>query len=257
MDEFYVLSWSRGKDSSALLVNVLQKRLPLNAIITCDIMFDKNTSGEHPLMAKWMDEAEQRVNYLLKKFGYENVKIIHLTAYKNFLEQFYTVKERGNHIGDRYGFPYPICAWCNGRLKLDPISKYIKKLLKKGYCVIEYIGIASDEPKRLKRYKKLTTNNHKYITLAKFMITEQKASRTCKYWKLLSPKYENSFRSGCWFCPKQSLYDLYNLWKNYNEYFERLLKIEKDSHNTFRPGSTLFEIKERFESGYIPKRRKI
>ena len=256
MEEFYVLSWSRGKDSSALLVNVLQKKMPLHAIVTCDIMFDEHTSGEHPLMAKWLDEAEERVNYLLKKFGYEHVKIIHLTAKRNFLEQFYTVKRKGNHIGDNYGFPYIIGAWCNSKLKLDPTSKYINNLLKQGYCVTEYVGIASDEPKRLKRYKVLTSHNHKYITLAKFMITEQKALRTCKYWKLLSPKYENSFRCGCWFCPKQSLYDLYNLWKNHSEYFERLLKIEKDSHNTFKPGSTLAEIKARFESGYIPKRKR-
>jgi len=86
--EYYVLSWSRGKDSSALLVYILQKKLPLNAIITCDIMFDKKISGEHPLMAQWLDEAEQRVNCLLKKFGYEHVKIIHLTAKRISLSNF-------------------------------------------------------------------------------------------------------------------------------------------------------------------------
>ena len=186
----YVLSLSYGKDSMAMLLEVIRRKLPLDYVIFCDIKFNDEISGEHPLMAEWIPKAEKT---LKDKFS---INVIHLTAKKNFMEQFYTVKEKGNHIGDRYGFPYTIGAWCNGRLKLDPINKFIKDIIKQYGAVTEYIGIAKDEPKRLERYKDLETDNHKYITLADLDIDEFQAMDICEQYDLLSPKYKNSFRGG-------------------------------------------------------------
>lgn len=50
--------------------------------------------------------------------------------------------------------------------------------------------------------------------------------------------------------------DLYYLWKNYPEYFEELVKLEKDSPHTFKIAFTLPELAARFLAGYIPTRRK-
>lgn len=50
--------------------------------------------------------------------------------------------------------------------------------------------------------------------------------------------------------------DLYELYKFYPDYFNMLLELEKDSFNTFKPNLTLMELKERFDNGYIPQRRK-
>ena len=239
----YIASVSFGKDSLAMLVEVIKRKLPLDYVIFCDIKFNDKISGEHPLMAEWIPKAEK----LLKdKFG---IEVIHLTAKKNFTEQFYTVKQKGNHIGDHYGFPYTIGAWCNGRLKLDPINNFIKGIIKEYGAVTEYIGIAKDEPKRLERYKQLETKNHKYITLADFNISEAKAFEICQANNLLSPKYKKSYRGGCWFCPKQSLNDLWNLWKDYPDYFNMLEEMEKDSFNSFKPNLTLKQIRAKFESG--------
>lgn len=174
----------------ALLLEVLRRKLPLDHVIFCDIKFNKEISGEHPLMAEWIPQAEK---ILKDEFG---VDIIHLTAKKNFTEQFYTIKEKGKHIGDNYGFPFQVSAWCNDRLKLQPINNFIKNIIKSGESVTEYIGIASDEPKRLKRYKELETETHKYVTLADLDITEIEAMDICRKNNLLSPKYENSFRGG-------------------------------------------------------------
>lgn len=245
----YILSLSYGKDSMALLLEVIRRNLPLDYVIFCEIKFNDTISGEHPLMAEWIPKAEQM---LKDKFG---VEVIHLTAKKNFTEQFYTVKQKGNHIGDRYGFPYTIDAWCNGRLKLDPINNFIKGIIKEYGAVTEYIGIAKDEPKRLERYKHLETEKHKYITLADLGIDELKAMEICQKNNLLSPKYQNSFRGGCWFCPKQSQWDLYQLWLNYREYFNILEEMEKDSFNSFKPNLTLKEIRLRFEMAKVPRKR--
>lgn len=249
----YIFSLSFGKDSMALLYKCIQEKRPIDRVICCDIRYSDEVSGEHPLMHKWIKEyAEDKVNQLLKENGYE-CQVEWITSKTNFLKQFYTIKQKGNHIGDNYGFPYVIGAWCNGRLKLDPINNYIKPFLKDGGVVIEYIGIAKDEPKRLKRYKELQTANHEYVTLADFGVDEETAFQICEENGLLCPKYENSYRCGCWFCPKQSQGDLYQLWKDWPEYYEMLESIEKDSHNTFKPGETLRSIRERFENGYIPK----
>ena len=79
----YVLSLSFGKDSMAMLIEIIKRKLPLDYIIFCDIKFNNKISGEHPLMAQWIPEAEK---ILKDKF---NIDIIHLTAKKNFTEQFY------------------------------------------------------------------------------------------------------------------------------------------------------------------------
>lgn len=246
----YILSLSFGKDSMAMLIEVLRRKLPLDYVIFCDIKFDADTSGEHPLMAEWIPQAEQ---ILKDKF---NVEVIHLTAKKNFTEQFYTVKQRGGHKGDTYGFPYIVGAWCNARLKLEPIAKFIKDVLKTTDCVTEYVGIAADEPQRLVRYKELETDTHKFITLADFNITEQQAFEICEAHNLLSPKYTYSFRGGCWFCPKQCMADLYELWKNYPEKYAILERMEEDSFNTFKVNCTLKEARTSFEKGHVPVRRK-
>lgn len=186
----YILSLSFGKDSMAMLIEVIKRKLPLDYVIFCDIKFDDKISGEHPLMAEWIPTAEK---ILKDKFG---VVVIHLTAKKNFTKQFYTIKKKGNHIGDRYGFPYLISAWCNDRLKLKPIADFINNTIKKYGAITEYIGIAKDEPKRLERYKELETEKHRYITLADLDITEHQALKICREYNLLSPKYTNSFRGG-------------------------------------------------------------
>lgn len=246
----YVLSLSFGKDSMALLIEVLKRKLPLDYVIFCDIKFNSEISGEHPLMAEWIPKAEEM---LKSKFA---VNVIHLTAPITFVDVFYRIKEQGNNVGQNYGFPYMCSPWCNSELKMKPIKKFEKEILKSGENITWYVGIAKDEPKRLERYKKLETNRIKYITLADLDIDEIQAMDICRENNLLSPKYENSFRGGCWFCNRQSMSDLYELWKNYPNYFEMLVEMEKDSSNTFKPNKTIKQIKQEFINGKIPKKKK-
>lgn len=108
--------------------------------------------------------------------------------------------------------------------------------------------------------KKKETEKCKYRSLlVEQKLTEQDAFEICKKYDLLSPIYsvDGIYRGGCWFCPKQCLADLYSLWKNYPELYGKLLEMEPDSHNTFKPnGVTLESLAERFKTGYVPQRRK-
>ena len=175
----------------------------------------------------------------------------------SFEEQFYKVKQKGNHVGDRYGFPFVIGAWCNSRLKLGAISKYQAQFGNDE--ITQFVGIAYDEQLRWARMLKKQTDKRKYRSLlVEQKLTEQDAFEICKRYDLLSPMYsvDGIYRGGCWFCPKQCLADLYSLWKTYPDLWQRLRDMELDSRNTFKPDCTLAELQERFESGYVPVRKK-
>ena len=230
----YVASLSFGKDSMAMLIKIKELGLPLDEVIYVDIMFDDDTSGETPEMASFITKAEK---ILKEKF---NVEVTHLRGV-TFKEQFYKVKQRGKHIGDNYGFPYTISAWCNDRLKMQPIKEYMRKQTDE---IIQYVGIAYDEPER---YERLNHETH-IAPLYDLKITEKEAMEICKKYDLLSPIYKTSFRGGCWFCPKQRLSQLKWLYQEHNDLWNTLRDMEKDSFNTFRPNTTLKDLEERFEN---------
>ena len=230
----YVASLSFGKDSMAMIIKIKELGLPLDEVIYVDIMFDDDTSGETPEMASFISKAEK---ILKEKF---DIEVTHLRGV-TFKEQFYKVKQRGKHIGDNYGFPYTIGAWCNDRLKMQPIKEYMRKQTDE---IIQYVGIAYDEPER---YERLNHETH-IAPLYDLKITEKEAMEICRKYDLLSPIYKTSFRGGCWFCPKQRLSQLKWLYQEHNDLWNTLRDMEKDSFNTFRPNTTLKDLEERFKN---------
>lgn len=232
----HIASLSFGKDSLAMLIKIKELGLPLDEVIYCDIRFDDNISGEMPLMAEFIPKAEK---ILKEKF---DIEVKHLRGV-TFKEQFYKIKQRGKHVGDNYGFPYTIGAWCNDRLKMQPIKKYLNSFKEP---IIQYVGIAYDEPER---YEKLNHETH-IAPLYDLKITEKEAMEICKKHGLLSPIYEHSFRGGCWFCVKQKLGQLKYLYDTYPVLWNMLKEMEEDSFNTFRPKHTLNELEEKFKNNY-------
>lgn len=231
----YIASCSFGKDSLCMLIKIKELNMPLDEVIFCDIKFDNNISGEMPLMAHFIPKAEK---ILKEKY---DITVKHLSYEKTFIEQFYTVKQKGNRKGQIYGFPFTIGAWCNARLKINPINKYIKSIQDD---VIQYVGIAYDEPER---YERLNHDTH-IAPLYDLKITEQEAFEICKQNDLLSPIYQSSFRGGCWFCPKQRISQLKYLYETYPELWNKLKEIEKDSPTTFKPNYTIQKLENKFKS---------
>lgn len=246
-----IFNLSFGKDSMATLVLAAEQGIPIDRVMYCDIRFNDEISGEHPLMAEWIPTAEKRLKEL---FG---ITVDHAYSGVSFYEQFYKVYKRGSRTGEIYGFPLTLTAWCNQRLKVDAIQKYSNELPPHR---THFVGIAYDEPIRWERMKKKETEKRKFRSLlVEQKLTEQDAFEICKRYDLLSPMYsvDGIYRGGCWFCPKQCMADLYCLWKDYPDLYGRLLKMEPFSHTTFKPRKRHAAwFAERFESGYIPKRKK-
>lgn len=246
-----VFSLSFGKDSMATLILAAEQGISIDRVMYCDIRFNAEISGEHPVMAEWIPTAEKRLKEL---FG---ITVEHVYSGVSFEEQFFKVKKKGNHIGDVCGFPYVGGAWCNSRLKLRAINKFYAKIKQP---IVQFVGIAYDEPVRWERMlKKDTVRIKSRSLLIEQKLTEQDAFEICKRYDLLSPIYEvdGIYRGGCWFCPKQCLADLHSLWQQYPALWDKLVAMEPYSFNTFKPrGVTLKSLAKRFEQGYIPKRKK-
>lgn len=225
---------SFGKDSTAQLIVAHKLGIPIDDVVYCEIRYDENISAEHPLMAEWIPKAEKT---LKDKFG---IKVTHIKG-KTFKELFYTKKQKGNHIGDIYGFPYVVGAWCNDRLKLGVIDKY-KRAINESYT--EIVGIAYDEPER---YERLIKKPNKRSILYEQKIVEAQAFEICREYDLVSPLYSISTRGGCWFCPKQSKKQLYQIYKDYPNLWAELKELQKDSFNTFYTKQSIFDLDSEFE----------
>ncbi len=246
----YVNFLSFDKDSMAQTLLLNKAGAPIDETVYIDIMFNDEISAEHPKKAAWIPKAEEK---LKNEYG---ITVKHIKPKYTFVEYFYRVKQEGDHIGEIYGFPFTVGSWCNSRLKLDTTARYLTQTAR-GDSVTQYVGIAFDEPTRWKSLKAKETKRLKYCSpLYNQLMIEKEAYKLSADANLLSPKYEGGgFRGGCWFCVKQSLADIYELWSEYPAYFELLVKLEKDSRCTFNRHYSLTELNARFMRGDIPRRR--
>lgn len=246
-----IFNLSFGKDSMATLILAAKQGIPIDRVMYVEVKFNNEISGEHPIMAEWIPFAEKRLKEL---FG---ITVEH-TSKGTYLEHFFHKKIKGKFEGYNNGFPFVIHAWCNS-LKRDAIRVYMQQF--KGQTITQFIGMAYDELPRWNRMLAKETKTMKYRSLlVEQKLTEQDAMGICRRYDLLSPMYDfdGIFRGGCWFCPKQCLADLYSLWKNYPDLYQKLIDLEPYSLlNKFKPnGVTLESLAERFAEGYIPKRKK-
>lgn len=246
-----IFNLSFGKDSMATLLLAIEQGIAIDRVMYCDIRFSDEISGEHLLMAEWIPEAER---ILKERFG---ITVEHAFS-KTYLDFFYTKYTKGYHVGENHGFPKVRGAWCNRELKMRAIAQYRKQF--KGLNETQFVGIAIDERQRFDNLLAQETRKRKFRSLMiEKNLKENDAFAICERYNLLSPTYKldvGMFRGGCWFCPKQCYADLYSLWKNYPNYFQILLGLEKYSPTPFKPKLNLSDFAKRFEAGYVPKRRK-
>ena len=213
----YVVACSGGKDSVATILISLEKKEPLDEVTWVEVMFDKETSGEIP-------EHRDFIYKSLKPFCENNgIRFTVLHSSKTYDDVFHQTFKRGKNTGKKYGFARARGCFINRECKMKAFREYKKK---QGSNVVFYVGIATDEPKRLQRL-----NNEKEISLlAKYGLTEKDAVELCKKNNLLSPVYEISRRNGCWFCPYAKDKEILHFLKNNGNIFNRLIEWEKEEN---------------------------
>lgn len=111
--------------------------------------------------------------------------------------------------------------------------------------IVQYLGIAADEPERIKRH----TVPSKILPLVDIGWDENYCRQWCEENNLLSPIYTTATRGGCWFCHNQGVDQLRLLRKDYPELWEILLKWDLDSPTTFKSdGHTVHDYEKRFQA---------
>lgn len=240
----YIASLSYGKDSIIIPELCMKHGLPLDRIVTVDIMATPTVHSELPPMLEFKKKAD---NIIKERYG---IEVEHITSPKSYEEVFYSLRKRGKRAGCIVGFPMINGSWCSSRLKVKPLS-----IFEKDKNITQYLGICADEPKRIERLN----GTNKVALPAQLGYTEKMCYDLAKSLDLLSPIYENATRGGCWFCHNQPVELLRFLRKNYPDYWSLMLKWDCDSPVNFRAdGHTLADFDKRFrleEQGAVPTDR--
>ena len=209
----HIASLSFGKDSLATILLAKKHGEPLDEAVYCEVMFDKNISGEVP---EHRDFIYGTAIPALERMG---VKIIVLRSEKTYVDLFTGRVTRGPKKGMVRSFP--ICGRCAVQrdCKVRPIQKYQKSLPSN---TVQYIGIAQDEQERLLRLE----DGRQVSLLAKYNFTEKDAWEFCRKAGLLSPVYTFTDRGGCWFCPNAKRAELRHLYDHHPDLWARMLELQ-------------------------------
>ena len=248
----HILSLSYGKDSLACLGAIEILGLPLDRIIHAEVWATDTISADLPPMVEFKKKADAIIK---DRYG---IEVEHICALKTQGEgggkqtyegMFYHELKKGKFAGTIKGFPQTIGSWCK-KLKFETngvdIRRYVLSSTNRSVeRVVQYLGIASDEQKRIESHSQ---KNGIFLPLAEIGWTEEMCRKWCEENDLLSPIYTTATRGGCWFCHNQSVGQLRFLRKNYPEYWQLLLKWDADSPVTFKPdGHTVHDFDERFQ----------
>lgn len=292
----HILSLSYGKDSLACLGAIKILGWPLDRIVHAEVWATDTIPADLPPMVEFKRKADEIIK---RRFG---IEVEHIYAMdKNGNKQTYekifyrtpTRKPGGTFKeGSNAGFPYTKGAWCNDRLKTNPLDsvkhtpppnagytasqcgketgvtptskwrrceKFSNSPVSQGAdinTVVQYVGIAADEPVRLERLDGIT----KISPLAAIGWTEADARQWCEDNDLLSPIYTTATRGGCWFCHNQGIDQLRQLRKNYPDLWALLMKWDLDSPVSFHSdGRTVHDFDRRFQfedKGLVPTDRR-
>lgn len=242
--EYWVLSFSGGKDSTALGLEWLRRRkldpitYPLDEVIYCD------TGMEFPAMADHVARLE-------RIFTDAGIKFTRLKAERSFEWYMfeYTTKRKNHAIQGvkGLGWPRPQVRWCTGELKNEVISRYVKQLWSQR-TVVQLVGLAADEGYRLER-KNNQDPSHRH-PLIEWGWTEADCLKYCyDHGFDWSGAYQLFRRLSCWCCPLKSLAELRVLWKNFPDLWKRLSDLDHRSWSQFKKDYSVdqLEIRFRFE----------
>lgn len=224
-DRLYVASLSGGKDSTAMILRLVEENWPLDLILFCD------TGLEFPQMYRHIEKLEKELP----------VPIIRLKEKKGFEYYFLHHKpERKNpELSGKSGMSWagPKNRWCTSQLKVGVINRYLAGLEKK-YEIIQYIGIAADEPKRIKGF---------CYPLVEWEMTEKDCLEYCYSrgydWDGL---YGLFGRVSCWCCPLQGLEELRMLREHFPGLWEQLVVWQARTWRKFRKDFSVDELEVRF-----------
>ena len=228
-NEIYsAVSLSGGKDSSCLLILMIEKGLPIDCVLYAD------TGMEFPEMVEHLAKLDA---FLFRERGLHITTLRHPHGFEWLMfdvpQQQKRAIERRIAMGQPptgYGWPGMRVRWCTGQLKTHLITKEVNRL-KKEKNALHHIGIAADEAHRCK------DDPHNRYPLVEWGITEAQALQICYDRGFdFGGLYEIYHRASCWCCPLQRIDELRKLRTHHPELWARLRAMDNRAREQFGPG---------------------
>lgn len=240
--KWVVAGFSGGKDSTAMVLRMIELGEQLDEVICCD------TFKEFPAMYRHIE----KVRKVIEKAG---VKFTLLRAEQTFDYLMFEHKpnrkkeERRHLLG--YSWAGPRNRWCTSKLKIDIVRKYLKQL-SETYQIIQCNGIAADEQYRLERKNNQT--EEKRHPLVEWGWNEEYCLKYCYskgydwegLYEIFRKKDGRCPRVSCWCCPLQSLEDLRILRKNFPHLWEELEDMDNRTWRKFTATYSVADLEKRF-----------
>lgn len=226
----YIASVSWGKDSTAMILKLIEEKWPLNEVIFYD------TGMEF----RCIYDVRDMVLPILQK---NNIKYTELKPNRSFLlDMLIRPKTKRKTKEIVYGEEW--CGKCRWQtfIKRDVCNKYT------GKDNIVYIGIASDENKRLEKLE-----SYKQAPLVKWEMTEEDCLQYCHdneiYWMEDGIElYSVLDRVSCWCCQNKNLKELKNMYQYLPRYWGYLKGLQSRIDTPFKgEGKSIFDLEERFK----------
>lgn len=225
----YVASLSCGKDSLAMVLRLME----LNESLTHCVMFD--TGMEYQTIYRNLEKLKP----MLKDYGC-HLEVI--SPEVHYLEEMLLRVVNKGTDKEHYGY-----EWCGGSCrwrtanKVQSINKYLNSLGD----YIQYIGIAYDEPKRVKQ------ENNKVYPLVDWKWKEKDCLDYCYSkgfnWQENGVElYDILDRVSCWCCGNKNLKELRNMYHYLPDYWDKLKALQSRIDRPFKGNKTIFDLENRF-----------
>ena len=234
--ELHIVSLSGGKDSTAMLLRMVEEGMRIDLIIFCD------TGLEYPAMYRHLEKLEKDIGRPIIRICADHT-FEHLLLNHEVRVKINKDSTERNHRG--YSWPGPINRWCTKELKEIPREKFLAPLREK-YDIIEYVGLAADEGYRLERKNNMREGQRH--PLVDWGMTEADCLKYCYDrgydWEGLYNYYE---RVSCWCCPLQPLAQLRILYRHFPELWATLKAWDEKSWRKYKPEYSIAELEQRFD----------
>jgi 3'-phosphoadenosine 5'-phosphosulfate sulfotransferase (PAPS reductase)/FAD synthetase len=226
-----VISLSGGKDSTAMLHMMIDRKIPIHSVIFFD------TGWEFPQMYDHIDLVEKKTGLKIWKL-HSRLSFEYWMFHRPIIARKGPMKGKIHRIGN--GWPSSSRRWCT-REKVETLRYFCKPIPN----VVQCIGYAADE----KRDVSDETFSY-YLPLQEWGITEADALQYCYnlgyHWNGL---YKIFKRVSCYCCPLQRIDKLRNLRKYYPELWKKMLEMDqtRPEHNRgFKGYKTVLDFEKRF-----------
>ena len=251
---FHAVSFSGGKDSSMMLLGMIEKDMPIDAVLYAD------TGMEFPEMYNHIAKMD---DLLYRERGIHITTLRHPKGFEYLM--FDEPKTKPTSIQNRLSLGIPLYGngwpgirvrWCTGQLKTHLIQKEANRL-KKEKNALHYVGIAADEAWRFK---------DAVYPLVEWGVTEKNALEGCYQRGFdFGGLYRIYHRCSCWCCPFQRIDQLRNLRGHHPELWQKLIEMDQRALNQFgdsplgifKKGWSVARLDERFAKEEVGKKYEV